>query len=253
MTTNNGTVKKRIRSRERLLGTLLTTASLDVAEVLCELPFDWFFLDLEHSGLTVQDAKSLLQVVAGRKPVLIRVSVLDEGQIKSALDIGAEGIIVPNIKNADEARRAVSFAKYPPLGSRGAGMGRASSFGLSFADYVKRANEETAIVLQIEHKDAVQNLDSILETEEVDALFLGPYDLSGSFGKLGQLDDSSVLDALQTVVSKAEAKGVPLGYFAVTSEGLQNATAKRCSLLAVGSDLLHLHSGAQLALNALRK
>ena len=123
----------------------------------------------------------------------------DEISIKRALDAGAAGIIVPQVNSAAHARLIVSYAKYSPMGSRGIGLNRASVYGLNFADYLANANEGTSIMVQAEHIDAVENIDEICAVDGVDAVLVGPYDLSASMKKTGRLDDKEVVDAIRTV------------------------------------------------------
>ena len=170
--------RETLKSGNRLVGTLLTLDAPEAAEILSRAGYDWLFLDLGHGAMGPSQAQRLLQAVGGRIPTLVRVASRDEAGIRKALDIGAAGIIVPQIHSASEAEMAVALAKYPPAGIRGVGLGRAADFGNRFADYISRANQETAVVVQIEHVDAVGDIEAIGAVDGIDALFVGPYDLS---------------------------------------------------------------------------
>src|SRR5215472_7449535 len=210
-------LKNALRQHKPLIGTLLTTASPEVAEVLALAGFDWLFIDLEHGSLSIQDAQRAIQAVADRSFTVVRVPDPTPENIKRVLDTGCDGIIAPHVNTADEARRIVAVAKYPPDGERSAGLGRAQGYGLNFADYIASANSQTVVILQIEHKDGVANVDEILRVQGIDALFIGPYDLSGSMGILGQVSDPRVLSAIQQVRVACAASNMPLGIFCATA------------------------------------
>src|SRR5215469_17205822 len=219
-------LKDALRQQKPLIGTLLTTASPEVAEVLALTGFDWLFIDLEHGSLSVQDAQRAIQAVAGRSFTVVRVPDATAENVKRVLDIGCDGIIAPHVNTADEARRIVALAKYPPDGERSAGLGRAQGYGLNFADYIASANAQTVIILQIEHQDGVANIDEILHVQGIDALFIGPYDLSGSMGILGQVSDARVVTAIDKVRAACAASNTPLGIFCATAE-LASAAVER--------------------------
>lgn len=237
--------RRLIRSGERLIGTLVTIPSPEIVEILMDCDFDWLFLDLEHSAISTRDAQTLLQVASGKTPCLVRTESKDETAIRKALDIGAQGIIVPQVNSAEEAARVVTLAKYPPGGSRSVGLGRAQGYGLKFKDYIENANESLAIVVQIEHIDGVRNLQGILDVPGIDAVFIGPYDLSGSLGKLGKLHDPEVQQAIETVFTEAKKCGMPVGAFAATTEAASDFIARGASLLAFSTDALLLGTAAK--------
>jgi 2-keto-3-deoxy-L-rhamnonate aldolase RhmA len=242
-----------LRQYKPLIGTLLTTASPEVAEVLALAGFDWLFIDLEHGSLSIQDAQRAIQAIAGRCFTLVRVSDSTAENIKRALDTGCDGIIAPHVNTADEARRIVALAKYPPEGERSAGLGRAQGYGLNFASYIASANAQTVVVDQIEHKDGVANVDEILLVPGIDALFIGPYDLSGSMGILGQVSDARVLAAIDKVRSACATSNMPLGIFCATAEQASSAIKTGARLVAVGTDLAHMANSARTTLEAIRR
>src|SRR6516225_1953431 len=155
-------LKDALRQPKPLIGTLVTTASPEIAEVLALAGFDWLFIDLEHGSLSIQDAQRAIQAVAGRCFTVVRVPEATAENIKRVLDTGCDGIIAPHVNSAEEARSIVALAKYPPEGERSVGLARAHSYGLNFADYVATANDRVAIIVQIEHKDAVVNVEEIV-------------------------------------------------------------------------------------------
>lgn len=224
----------RLRRGERLIGSFVTLPALEVAEVLGAAGFDWLVIDCEHAPLDALWAQRLLQ--AARIPGVIRVADGHESTLKHALDTGAAGVVVPMVNTPQQARAIVSHCKYPPIGTRGVGIVRAQGYGLSFQEYVAQANESTAVIVQIEHITAVENIDAIVAVPGVDAVFVGPYDLSGSMGRLGQVDHVDVLAAIERVRFACERAGMPLGIYAGSAAAARPYLEKGFTLVAVGID-----------------
>ena len=243
------TFKARLRS-EILIGPIVSLPCTDVADLLSRVGFDYLWIDLEHSPMDVTDAQALIQAAGGRCPCVIRVPEVSEAWIKKALDTGCDGIVIPQIRSAAEARAAVAWCQYPPQGRRGAAMTRAHGFGMSFAEYVAAANEELAIILQIEHIDAVNHIDEILQTSGVVALFVGPFDLSGSMGLLGQIAHPEVQAAINRVVAAGQAAGMPLGLFVVDGASASAAIARGFHMIALGTDSSFMLAAARAVLAA---
>lgn len=197
--------------------------------------------------------QSLIQAVGGRCPTLVRIPAREEMWVKKALDTGCDGIIVPQVRSADEARRIVEWGLYPPAGHRSVGVSRAHGYGMTFGEYVGSANEELTIVLQIEDAEAVENIEAILSVEGIDALLVGPFDLSGSLGVLGRTDHPRVLEAVETVRRACETAGMPLGIFSADASTATNYLAQGFSLIAVGMDSFFLWRSARETLSALRQ
>ena len=197
--------RQRLRSGKRLIGTMVTLSTPSTAEILAEVGYQWLFVDAEHGPLETAELLGILQAVSDRVPCVIRVPKNDDGLIKKALDLGAAGIIVPNVNSADEAAAVVDAARYAPEGSRGVGLARAHGYGLSFAEYVENANDHIAVIVQAEHKDAVENIEAIASVPGVDAVLLGPYDLSASLGKMGEISDPVVTAAIDRITEACKA------------------------------------------------
>jgi 2-keto-3-deoxy-L-rhamnonate aldolase RhmA len=231
-------LSQRLRQGTPYVGTLVTLASPEAADALAVAGLDWLFVDMEHSPVLDPTAVlHIVQAIAGKTDVLVRVPTNDDAWIKKVLDTGADGVIVPHVNSAEEALRAVNSAKYPPLGRRSVGITPAHGYGANFAGYNDRANESTALVVQIEDIAAVEHLDEIIATPGVDAAFIGPYDLSGSMGKPGQVDDPDVQRAIERVVDGCAKAGMPLGFFSTTTEGARRARERGIRFLAVGTDI----------------
>ncbi len=234
----------RLKQQELLLGTMLTLPSPEIAEMISKCGFDWLFLDGEHGPASILDWQRVMQAVSGRCACVLRVPSCSEVHIKKALDIGADGIIVPMINSAEQAQEAVAWTRYPPIGRRGIGLARAHGYGLDFGDYMERATDEIVLILQVEHIDAVDNIDAIAGVEGVDAIFVGPYDLSASMGKTGQLDDAEVRAAIDRVGTACRQKALPLGYFGVTAESVRPLIEDGYCLICAGTDADFVTRGA---------
>lgn len=237
--------KERLNRGDFLLGTIVTLPSTEVVEILHRAGFDWLFMDLEHSAMSIGETQRLLQVAGTGTPCLVRVPSNEDLWIKQALDIGASGIIVPQVYSAEDVKRAVKAAKYPPEGTRSVGIARAHGYGDGFQEYVDTANLTTVVVVQIEHVDAVANIERILEVPGVDALFVGPYDLSASMGKTGRVSDQDVQEAIQKVTSAAKRAAIPLGIFGATAAAVEPQVRSGYTLIAVGMDTILIGKAAK--------
>lgn len=244
--------RARLRQRERLIGTMLTMPAPAVAEMCADAGFDWLFIDMEHGALDLHDVERIAQSVGERCACVVRVPSNDRVWIGKILDLGVSGIIVPQVNSADEAARAVSAAKYPPQGTRGVGLGRASRYGAQLNEYLAQANDETAVIVQIEHADAVQNVESIAQVAGVDAFMIGPFDLSGSFGKPGRIGDDDVQAAIAKTRATAFAHKLSVSVFCPTLEQARRAQDEGYNLMLVGADNLLLGGALRGLVGALR-
>jgi 2-keto-3-deoxy-L-rhamnonate aldolase RhmA len=234
------------------LGTWIMSASPIVAEAMGHAGFHWGVLDMEHTPLDMMEVIHLLQAVGNTKMVpIVRVPWNDTVTVKRVLDAGAQTLLFPFVQNADEARRAVAATRYPPDGVRGmAGMSRGSKFG-TVPDYFKSANKNMGVILQLETPEAVANLESIAAVPGVDALFLGPGDLSGSMGHVGQPTHPAVMSVMGDAAQRCKAIGMPVGTVGGTPEVVVQYRAAGYTFVAIASDLGLLMRGAQAAVKAL--
>ncbi len=244
--------RARLINGETLLGTMITLPSPEMVEIMIDVGYDWLFVDCEHGAFDTATAQSLLQAAGDRCPCVIRVPNSDDVWIKKALDIGASGIIVPQVNTANPARSVVASCKYPPEGTRGVGIGRAHSYGANFNDYVACANDQIAVIVQAEHIEAVNRIDEIVQVEGIDAVLIGPYDLSASLGKIGKLDDPELAVAIEKVRSCCAAVGIKLGFFGVSAEAVKPFLAQGYTLVAVGVDVLFASKSATETLQSLQ-
>lgn len=235
------------------LGTWLMSASPIVAEAIGCAGFEWAVLDMEHTPLDLMDVVHVLQAVGNTKMVpVLRVPWNDAVIVKRVLDAGAHTLLFPFVQNADEARRAVAATRYAPEGVRGvAGMSRASRFG-TLPDYAKTASQGIGVVVQLETRAALAELEAIAAVPGVDALFLGPADLAASLGHLGQPAHPAVMGLMADAARRCKALGKPVGTVGATPDLVVQYRAAGFDFVAVASDLGLLMGGAQAVVKALR-
>jgi 4-hydroxy-2-oxoheptanedioate aldolase len=237
----------RLRAGEVLTGTLVSLPSPEVCEILSHIGYDWLFIDAEHGAFNPQQAQGMLQA-ASPTPCVIRVPVGESVWIKKALDIGAAGIIVPQVHNSKQAKDIIQHCKYAPVGDRGIGIGRAHKYGIEFESYIENANEETAVILQAESAEAVEHIDDIVSLKGLDAILIGPYDLSASLGMPGDIDHPLVQKAINKIIASCKKANVSMGFFGVSAEAVLPYKEKGFTLLTVGVDTTFLIKSASQTL-----
>jgi 2-keto-3-deoxy-L-rhamnonate aldolase RhmA len=223
-------------TKRPFLGTILTLASPEVAEIISLSGFNWVLIDMEHSTLSLESVQNALQILGDKVIKIIRVPGNDDIWIKRVLDTGCDGILVPMVKNAEEAGKVVISSKYPTEGQRSVGVTRAHKYGAAFNEYVTGSNEDLIIMIQIEHIDGVKNIDSILAVPGIDSIFIGPYDLSSSMGLMGQVDHPEVRAAIDLVKRKCKVAGLPYGIFGISPESLEKDLKDGCTFPLCGID-----------------
>lgn len=242
----------RLKRGEMLLGTMVTLGASEISEILALAGFDWLFVDGEHGPLGVGDLKNIIQTVGNQSAVLVRVPAIDEIPIKAALDLGADGIIVPQVSTVDQAQQVVQYSRYPPLGCRGVGLGRAHGYGASFNEYMQTANQRVCVVIQAEHIDAVNNIKEIVQVDGIDSVLVGPYDLSASMGRMGEVDHPEVVEAIEHVAEVCRIAKLPLGIFGTSAEAVRPYMERGFNLIVAGTDTGFLMASAGALLQQLR-
>jgi 4-hydroxy-2-oxoheptanedioate aldolase len=208
-------LKKAIRQGNILYGIGLGTAASSFVEIIGYSGFDYVFIDMEHTTIELESLSKLVMAseVAGVFPI-VRVSENDPVQIRKVIELGAEGIIIPHISTEKDAEKAVQATRFPPEGVRGfASLVRSHMFDLprgDLPDYLKMSNEEIVVIPLIEDREAVDNIDEILNIKGVDAIFLGPADLSVSIGLPGQYDNEIIKTCLRKTMKAATSRGIPV-------------------------------------------
>jgi 2-dehydro-3-deoxyglucarate aldolase/4-hydroxy-2-oxoheptanedioate aldolase len=211
-------MKNAMKFREKLqhgqvcFGVGITFYDPTVTDALCPL-FDFVWIDMEHNALTLEAVQSHIMATQGTDTTaIVRVPSHDPNLIKTVLDVGADGIIVPNVRSAEEAHRTVAACRYPPEGIRGYGPRRPSGYGRTGGSaFCKAANQAIIAIAQIEHIDAVRDIDRILAVPGLDSIVFGPNDLSGSMGHMGEPQHPEVVKAMESVVTKAKRTKVAIG------------------------------------------
>jgi 2-dehydro-3-deoxyglucarate aldolase/4-hydroxy-2-oxoheptanedioate aldolase len=242
-----------MRNGDLLLGTILTLPSPETAELLSQAGFDWLFVDMEHTSLGVKDVQRILQAVGKEFPCLVRVPVMDKTWIKKVLESGPAGIIVPHVNAPEDADKILRWSKYPPEGTRSVGISRAQGYGMNLQDYMTKANQTLVVLPQVEHIEAVKNLESFVKIPGLSAIFVGPYDLSGSVGKLGKVEDPEVQGMIQEVHAVCSNAGMVTGIFGGDAEEVKSYIDIGYSLVAVGTDTSYLSKSVQDTLRSLRR
>lgn len=248
-------LKQRLRAGDALFGVWIETGSATNAEILSHLGFDFLILDLEHGQGDLKDAVDVLRAVQGADvPCIVRVPWNDPIILKRILDAGCNAVMIPSVETAAEAEAAVRACRYPPRGRRGyaAPLVRASGYGAA-ADYMKRADDELLLVIQLESAEAVGRAAEICAVEGVDVPFLGCNDMAGSIGRLEQLDAPDV----RALVAKAEtamrASGKPMGTVPSAGATWQDLLAAGYRLVPVASDVGLLRDAAVAAVAEQRR
>jgi 4-hydroxy-2-oxoheptanedioate aldolase len=230
--------KHAIASGQLQIGLWCSLCSNIAAEIVSHSGFDWLLLDTEHSPNELPDILSHLQAVhAGTASAIVRPAWNDMVLIKRYLDIGAQTLLIPFVQTPEEARAAVAATRYPPAGIRGiTGSGRASRYG-RVKDYLKNASREICLLVQVETRSALDQIEKIASVEGVDGVFIGPNDLSASFGHIGNWGHPEVQAALTDAVTRLKKIGKPAGILTPNEEEAKRFIEWGYTFVAVGSDL----------------
>lgn len=238
MQINENRFKKALKEDKKLFGLFMGIPNTTIAELCAGAGFDWILVDGEHGTFDLQSIMTHLQVIAPY-PVSSIVRVV-EGQtaiIKQVLDVGAQTVLVPMVDTAEQAEQVVRACKYPPAGVRGLGtaLARAAQWN-RIPDYLHKANDEICVIVQIETVTALKNIDAISAVEGVDAIFIGPSDLSASMGFIGQADHPEVVEAVCQGIKSINSVGKQAGVLAVTKDLVENYSEAGAKFIGVGVD-----------------
>jgi 2,4-dihydroxyhept-2-ene-1,7-dioic acid aldolase len=230
--------KQALAEKRLQIGLWCSLCSSIAAEIVSDSGFDWLLLDTEHSPNELPDLLGALQAVAvGTATPIVRPAWNDTVLIKRVLDIGAQTVLLPYVQNADEARRAVAATRYPPAGIRGVtGNGRAARYG-RVTDYLKKADGEICVLVQVETRAALDQLEAIAAVPDVDGVFIGPSDLAASLGHIGNPAHPEVQAALENAVRRLTAVGKPAGILTVNEDEARRYIGWGYLFVAVGVDV----------------
>lgn len=249
-------LKEKLKNNQLTIGSWISIGHTGIVEVMASAGFEWLVIDFEHTSMNYETIQNLIITIQSKNiKALVRVSKNEEVVIKKVLDMGADGIIVPMIKDEMDAIRAVEFAKYPPIGKRGVGLFRAQGYGLKFEEYKKWVNEDLVIIAQIEHYEAVENIEEIIKTEGIDGVIIGPYDLSSSLGFPGEYNKVEVKEAIAKVLECCKRYNIPSGFHVIETDPkkLQEKIKEGCTFLAYSLDFLFLGDNARMGMEIIKK
>jgi 2-keto-3-deoxy-L-rhamnonate aldolase RhmA len=226
------------------LGVSVTIPDPFVTEVVGGAGFDFVLIDAEHSPIAVDQLQMMLIALrSSQSTVLVRPAANDPALIKQILDLGAEGLVVPEVDDAAACAAAVAAARYPPLGRRGFGPRRAARLDGGRPAYLARADEEVAVLVMIESAAAVAGIDAILKTPGLDGIMVGPADLAATMGHLSDLSHPDVRSAVDDVRDACERHSVPFGIFAATEQAARDWAAAGARFMTVGADTQFIDQG----------
>ena len=250
-------LRQRMLAGETVIGSWINSGSPIVAELMAACGFDFLCVDVEHSAVDLPQTQQLFQAIRSGHPncaAIVRLHGVDYAFVKRYLDAGACGLVAPLVRTREEAQLLVEAAKYPPLGLRGVGFCRANSYGLRLADECARANDEIFLAVQIEHIEAVRNIDAILSVAGIDAAFIGPYDLTASMGITAQFEHPEFLAARTTILDACRRHAVVAGIHVVQPAPAQVKAriAEGFRFIGYSLDITMLTSACTEGLAALR-
>lgn len=246
-------LRARIRAGETLIGVFADLASPLAAELCGIAGYDWIVLDLEHGESTEADLLALLYAVETTPmTALVRAQSAERLRIGRALDLGAAGVMLPQLQSLDEVRAAVAWLRYPPVGQRGIALRtRGADLGaIAHADVARVVNERVTGIVQIESRGALAAADDIAGLDEVDVLFVGPADLTHALGVPGRFDEPVYRDALRSVVAAADAHGKAAGILVYDAAAVAGLLDLGFRFIGVGSQGSFVSAGASAMLRA---
>lgn len=238
--------KRALAQGRTLFGAWLTSGTPSTAEALGFMGFDFLVVDMEHTPLETHHMVDTLRAIAGTPAsAVVRMPWNDMVMVKRALDGGAQSILMPFVQDADEARRAASFTRYPPHGVRGvAGMHRGNRYGTA-ADYFASGHDELCVMVQVETAQALERLPAIASVPGIDSIFVGPSDLAASMGHLGEPGHADVQAALRTAAERCRAAAKPCGIIGANPDFTAKYVQYGYNWIAIGSDMGFMAGRAQ--------
>jgi 2-keto-3-deoxy-L-rhamnonate aldolase RhmA len=250
-------LKDALRQGNTMIGAFVVSGSPTMVEVLGITGFDFLIFDCEHSTTNFQTVEHMLRAAETVDiTTMIRIPEISRTNILKALDIGVQGILVPMVNTAEQAREAVNLSKYPPYfpgGKRGVALRRAARYGASDpVNYFQQANSEIFVAIQCETKESVSNLDEILKVKGIDMVFIGPTDLSQSFGHPWEPGHPEVQYVIKQTIERTEHAGVISGVFATSPEDIKKYIEWGAKVIVCGADLSFLSKGAKQILEKIK-
>jgi 2-keto-3-deoxy-L-rhamnonate aldolase RhmA len=251
-------LKARLKNGESIIGTMITVFdNPEIAKILKVCGCDYFIIDCEHGAYNYSSTANIMAVAreAGI-PGIVRIPEIKREVVLKHMEMGAAGLLLPNTETAEQAQLLVQYSKYAPLGNRGVSLLRPhtgfENVG-NAVEYMKRTNEETVLMVQIESLKGVENVGNMLDIEGIDAAFMGPNDLSQSMGILGQFDHPDFIAAIDKVISSAKQRGKHSGTHLTSPDAILPWIAKGMTLNLLANDVVFMMNGAKEGLAKFKK
>ena len=249
-------LKKALKNRETIFGGWISYDHPSIAETFALTGFDFISIDMEHAPISLSSAQRIISISQSKGvPCLPRPVSHSNDFFKPLLDSGADGLIVQMVESYQDVEKIANYIKYPPLGKRTFGINRAQDFGLNFNNYIDSWNDESVLILQIESKKGLENIDQITEHKCLDGIMIGPYDLSGSLGFPGEINNPIVSQACLKILETCKSKNISCGtQISIPNEkNIKDAINKGYNFIILGSDLFILSEWAKRTSETMRK
>lgn len=247
-------LKALVDSGRPAIGTWIGFTDPYSVEVVADAGFDWLLIDTEHFPISRESLRTIFIALKGSPSVpVVRLPSNSPDHFQTALDLGAEGVVVPMVSSRQDAEQAVTFCRYPPLGTRGFSPTRASRYFQDLEQYAKSANGQISLIVQIETPQAVTNIDEILSTDGIDGIFIGPSDLASFMNMAARTNHPDVERVVDRLIRSACARGMPFGLPTWTPEECLSYVKRGARLLTLGSDLHYLATSARSGLSGIRR
>lgn len=237
-----------LENGEHPIGTWVSIGHPAVVESIVQLDLDFVLIDMEHTAMGLETVENLVRGVdatSDETDVVVRVPWNDTVRLKRVIDIGVAGVMVPMVETPEEAERLVDSVHYPPEGIRGIAGSRVTGYGHNFEEYVSSANGSILTIAQIETEAGVERADQIAAVDGIDALFVGPADLSGALGVFAEWESETFVSAIERVIDAGDTAGVPVGSFKADSDGVSDYVGYGFDFLIAGKDTVFLLDGTQ--------
>jgi len=246
-------LKQKLAAGAPVNGLWVTLESPTVTEIAVLLKLDFVVIDTEHGSLDFSEVLNHLRAIGNSTTTpLVRIPKIDQGIIKRVFDLGAGGIIVPQVNSAEDVAEAVHYSKYPPWGVRGVGGERATRWGMALRDYTASANDETLVIPLLETVAGGQALDEILAVRGIDGIWFGPADFSASAGHLGQWEGPGVAEKLLQFKNRVHARGLPCGILGTDFDDARMRRDQGFQMIGLGSDAGLLAKAISTGMDRLR-
>ena len=240
-------IRKKLQNDQVSIGTWQQIPNSSISEILGQAGYDWIAVDMEHGAISVHQLPNLFRAIElGKTLPLARLAQGEIKDCKQVLDAGAGGVIIPMVESAEQLERIRDFVRWPPAGKRGVAFSRANLFGKNFDEYIEES-QQPLLVAMIEHINAIENLDDILRVDGLDAILIGPYDLSASMGLTAKFEHSDFLDVMKKIKESANKVKVPCGIHIVTpsTDELQEKIKSGYRFIAYSIDAVFLNTNVK--------